>query len=90
MLMHNGWFTARRRPHVVLETDGATAIMPTGIKTGTCEERPEDVIVLATASSLGRYYVLDDRARHPDSQPGRLVCEPVPTLEATGMRMASQ
>ena len=48
MLMDNGWFKALCRPHVTLVTDGIALITPTGIKTDTGEERPADVIVLAT------------------------------------------
>ncbi len=48
MLLDNGWFAALKKPQVELITAGVAALTETGVVTVDGEERPADVVVLAT------------------------------------------
>ncbi|UIX29372.1 FAD-dependent oxidoreductase [Streptomyces sp. GQFP] len=54
MLLDNGWFAALRRPGVELITASVTALTRTGVVTSTGEERPADIVVLATGFEAHR------------------------------------
>lgn len=53
ILLDNGWFRTLRRDNVDLVTDAVERITPTGVVAGG-EERPADIIVLATGFNVNR------------------------------------
>jgi 4-hydroxyacetophenone monooxygenase len=54
MLLDNGWFAALKDPGVELITAPVTALTAKGVVTSTGEERPADVVVLATGFEAHR------------------------------------
>ena len=54
-LVSSDWYPMFNRPNVELVTDGITQVTPTGIRTADGQERPFDVIVLATGFETSKF-----------------------------------